>query len=223
MSAHQGSPERGEAGKNPLARPGAGSIPAGARDGRGSIPLEGGGVSAGSELWGILAEFTTVDVFLTAAEQVRDAGFKHWDAHAPFPVHGLNDAMGIRQTKLPLFVLGGGLTGGGLALLMQWWMNAVNYKYLISGKPLFSIPANIPILFELTVLFSALGAFGGMLAFNALPRYHHPLFNSERFRRATQDRFFISIEARDPKFDAAKVKDFLECLGSTYVELVAED
>ena len=177
----------------------------------------------GAPLWGILAEFTTVDVLLAAAEQVRDAGFQQWDAHAPFPVHGLNDAMGIKQTKLPLFVLGGGLTGGSLALLMQWWMNAINYKYLISGKPYFSVPANIPILFELTVLFSALGAFGGMLAFNALPQYHHPLFRSERFRRATQDRFFISIEASDPKFEPGRVRDFLECLGSIHVELVEED
>ncbi len=116
-------------------------------------------------------------------------------------MHGLNDAMGIRTTRLPLVVLGGGLIGGGLALLMQWWMNGVDYKFLISGKPLFGLPANIPIFFELTVLFSALGAFLGMLAFNLLPEYHHPLFSSERFRRATQDRFFISIEARDPKFD----------------------
>jgi len=191
------------------------------RTGAGSIPVEG--LGAGGELWGILAEFQTVDLLLAAAEQVRDAGFKHWDAHAPFPVHGLNDAMGIRQTRLPLLVLGGGLTGGSLALLMQWWMNAVNYKYLISGKPFFSVPANIPIVFELTVLFAALSAFGGMLAFNNLPRFHHPLFRSERFRRTTQDRFFISIEARDPKFKAGPVREFLECLGSTHIELVEED
>jgi hypothetical protein len=174
------------------------------------------------KLWGILAEFTTPEVLLAAAAEVRDAGFRHWDAHAPFPVHGLNDAMGIRQTKLPLFVLGGGITGGGLALLMQWWMNAIDYPLIISGKPFFSLPANIPVYFELTVLFSALGAFLGMLAFNLLPEYSHPLFSSERFRRATQDRFFISIEARDPKFDPAKVQAFLECLGSTHVERVEE-
>jgi hypothetical protein len=173
-------------------------------------------------LWGVLAEFTSVDDLLRAAEQVRDAGFSRWDTHTPFPVHGLNDAMGIRTTRLPLFVLGGGLTGGALAILMQWWMNAVDYKYLISGKPYFGLPANIPIMFELTVLFAAFGAFFGMLAFNLLPEYHCPLFRSERFARATQDRFFLSIEARDPRFDPAKVQEFLECLGSTHVEKVEE-
>jgi hypothetical protein len=189
----------------------------------GPIPRGGHGEGhGGGRLWGLLAEFATVDDLLQASEQVRDAGFQAWDAHTPFPVHGLNDAMGIKMTRLPLFVLGGGLTGAALALLMQWWMNAVDYKYLISGKPYFGLPATIPIMFEITVLFSSLGAFVGMLAFNALPQYSHPLFKSERFRRATQDRFFISIEARDPKFDPAKVQDFLECLGSTQVERIED-
>ncbi|MDM7914351.1 MAG: DUF3341 domain-containing protein [Candidatus Eisenbacteria bacterium] len=111
----------------------------------------------------------------------------------------------------------------GLSLLMQWWMNAVDYPLNISGKPLFSLPANIPVMFELTVLFSALGSFLGMLAFNFLPEYAHPLFRSERFRRATQDRFFISVEARDPKYDEARVRDFLECLGSVQVERIEEE
>jgi hypothetical protein len=182
----------------------------------------GGGNGGQPRLWGLLAEFDSVENLLRAAEQVRDAGFRHWDAHTPFPVHGLNDAMGIRPTRLPLFVLGGGLTGAALALLMQWWMNAVDYKFIISGKPLFGVPANIPIMFELTVLFSAFGAFLGMLAFNRLPEFHCPLFRSERFQRATQDRFFISIEARDPRFDAARVQEFLECLGSIQVEQVED-
>jgi hypothetical protein len=177
---------------------------------------------AGGKTWGLLAEFTTVEELLAAARECRNAGLHHWDAHTPFPVHGLNDAMGLKQTKLPLFVLGGGLTGGSLALLMQWWMNAHDYPLVISGKPLFSLPANIPVVFELTILFSALCAFLGMLAFNLLPEYSHPLFSSEAFRRVTQDRFFISIEARDPKFDVERVREFLRSLGSTHVELVEE-
>ena len=128
-----------------------------------------------------------------------------------------------KYTKLPLLVLGGGLTGLGLALLMQWWMNAHNYPLLISGKPIFSLPANIPITFELTILFAALCTFVGMLVFNSLPQYHHPLFQSERFRRATQDRFFITIEASDPKFEEARVRSFLEQLGSVQVERIEED
>ncbi len=177
---------------------------------------------SGPRLWGLLGELTDAQDLLHAAEIVRDAGYTRWDAHAPYPVHGLNDAMGIRQTRLPLFVLGGGLTGGALALLMQWWMNAVDYKYLISGKPFFSLPANIPVFFELTVLFAALGAFGGMLAFNLLPEYNHPLFRSERFRRATQDRFFISIEARDPRFDEATARELLARAGCGHIEAVEE-
>ncbi len=174
-------------------------------------------------VWGVLAEFRSAEDLLLAAEQVRDAGFRKWDAHTPFPVHGLNDAMGIRSTRLPFLVLAGGLTGGGLALLMQWWMNAVNYRYMVSGKPYFALPPSIPVFFELTVLFAALGAFLGMLAMNLLPQYYHPLFRSDRFRRATQDRFFISIEADNAGFHLDRVREFLECLGSTHVEKIEEE
>ena len=157
---------------------------------------------------------------MPAVEECRRAGFRHWDVLTPFPVHGMNNAMGIRNTRLPLLVLGAGLTGLGLALLRQWWMNAVDYPLIISGKPFFGLPASIPVMFELTILFSALATFVGMLAMNALPRHHHPLFASERFRRATQDRFFITIEACDPKYDEARVRAFLEALGSIQVERV---
>ncbi len=109
--------------------------------------------------------------------------------------------MGIRHTKLPWVVLGGGITGAGLGILMQWWMNAHDYRLIVSGKPFFSLPANIPIMFELTILLSAISAFVGMIAFNNLPMFHHPVFKSERFRRATTDRFVVVIEAADPKFD----------------------
>jgi len=176
-----------------------------------------------ARLWGLLAEFQTVPELFHAVERCRDAGFRRWDVHTPFPVHGMNNAMGIRNTRLPLFVLGGGLTGMGLAILMQWWMNAIDYPIIISGKPLFSLPANIPVMFELTVLFSALGSFVGMLAFNLLPEYSHPLFRSEAFRRATQDRFFISVEARDPQFDEARVRRLLEELGSAHIERIEEE
>lgn len=171
-------------------------------------------------LWGYLVEFENVDQILAAAREVRDEGYTHWDTHTPFPVHGLDGAMGIRRTSLPLFVFGGGLTGCALALLMQWWMNAINYPFVVSGKPFFSLPANIPIIFELTVLFSAFGAFFGMLMYNRLPEYYHPLFNSERFSRMTTDRFFLSVEAKDPKFDREKTRAFLETLGGVAVEEV---
>jgi hypothetical protein len=174
-------------------------------------------------LYGYLAEFDSVGALLAACGQVRDAGFTRWDAHTPFPVHGLDAAMGLRSTKLPWLVFGAGATGAGLGLLMQWWINAVDYPLNISGKPLFSIPANVPITFEVTILLSALTAFIGMLAFNGLPRYHHPLFQSERFRRVTNDRFFISIEARDPRCRGEETARFLAGLGAVAVERLAEE
>lgn len=173
-------------------------------------------------LYGLLAEFDTAPALVHAVTRVRDAGFRHWDVHTPFPVHGMDDAMGIRGTRLPFLVLGGGITGLGLATLMQWWMNAVDYPFLISGKPLFGLPANIPIMFELTVLFSAFATFFGMWGLNGMPKLYHPLFTSRRFRRATQDRFFIVIEARDPQFEAERTRAFLASLGSSAVEAVGE-
>ena len=172
--------------------------------------------------WGYLVEFATPEALLAAAERVRDAGYSRWDAHAPFPVHGLNDAMGLRPTRLPLLVFGAGLTGATVGLVMQWFTNALDYPFLISGKPLFSLPANIPVMFELTILFAALAAFVGMLAANDLPRPYHALFTSRRFRRATADRFFISVEAVDPKFDAANTREFLATLGGSDVERIKD-
>ncbi len=173
-------------------------------------------------VYGLLVEFDSTDALLDAAEKVRDAGFTRWDAHTPFPVHGLDEAMDIKPTKLPWLVLACGLTGAVSGLLLQWWTNAIDFPFLISGKPYFSLPANIPIIFEVTVLFSAFGAFLGMLAFNGLPQLYHALFTSARFRQATTDRFYISIESADPRFDVTETRAFLETLGGTHVELVED-
>ncbi|PID79412.1 hypothetical protein CSB20_10350 [bacterium DOLZORAL124_64_63] len=173
-------------------------------------------------LYGLMTEFSDVKSLMAAATRCRDEGFTRWDAHTPFPVHGLDQAMGIRGTRLPFIVLGGGLTGLSLATLMQWWMNAVDYPFLISGKPLFGLPANIPIMFELTVLLSAFAAFFGMWTLNGLPQLYHPLFKSRSFRRATQDRFFIVVEATDPKFQLEKTREFLGRLGGSGVEEITE-
>ena len=178
---------------------------------------------ASGRLLGYLIEFDDGHQLLHACEQVRDAGFTRWDAHTPFPVHGLNDAMGLRPSKLPWLVLGGGLTGLTLGLLMQWWMNAVDYPYLISGKPFFSLPANIPVIFELTILLSAFAAFFGMLLINGLPRFHHPVFNSPRFHKVTDDRFFISVEAGDPQFDRVRTRELLSSLGGIGIEELVEE
>jgi mono/diheme cytochrome c family protein len=158
---------------------------------------------------GLLAEYDAVGPLMHACEAVRDAGYTKWDAHTPFPVHGLDAAMGVRPTRLPWLVLACGLTGMGLGLLMQWYMNAYDYPWIISGKPLFSLPAFVPVAFEITVLLSGFACFFGTLGLNGLPSFFHPLFTRPRFRRATDDRFFVYIEAQDPIFDAARAERLL--------------
>ena len=182
---------------------------------------------------GLLAEFHDPAALLHAAEKVRDAGYRYWDCHTPFPVHGLDQAMGIQRTLLPVLVFCAGAAGCTAGLSLQLFTNSFDftvwamvwvtgYPFLISGKPALSIPAFIPVIFELTVLFSALSTVGLMLLMNHLPRHHHPLFGSERFRRASDDRFFISIEARDPRFYRSKTEHFLKSLGATAVEAVED-
>ncbi len=170
----------------------------------------------------MLAEFATADGLMEAAAEVRDKGFKLWDCHTPYPVHGLDAAMGVKPTLLPWIVLCGGFLGFSGGLLMQGWMNAIDYPFLISGKPFFSIPASIPVAFEMTILFSAFASFGGMLLLNGLPRLYRPHFRSDRFRRATADRFFISIDGRDRQFDIDSNSRLLQELGASAVEVIEE-
>ncbi len=160
-------------------------------------------------VYGILAEYSDPAVLIEACKKVRDAGFKKWDTYTPFPVHGIDPAMGIKPTILPWLVLGAGLTGLATAITLQWWTNAHDYAWIVSGKPFWSIPANVPIMFELTVLLSALTTLGGMLALNKLPHPSHPLDLKERFERVTDDKFFLLIEASDPKYDAEEVTSLL--------------
>jgi len=169
-------------------------------------------------LFGLLAEFETPGELLEAANSVREAGYTRWDCYSPFPVHGLERAMGLRDTRLPWVVLGAGATGAGLAVLMQWWMNAVDYPLNIAGKPLFSLPAQIPIVFEVTVLLASVAAFVSLFIFNGLPRFYHPAFRSRAFKRVTNDRFFIAVEASDPGFDGEKTESFLRSVGSRNIE-----
>jgi len=173
-------------------------------------------------VWGLLAEFETVEELIAAAEAVREAGYRRFDAHSPIPVHGIDEAMGIRSAPVPLFALGGGLTGCAAGLALQWFTNAFDYPFLVSGKPLFALPPAIPVAFELTILLGAIGAVGAMLVGNGLPQLHHPLFSSPRFKRASADRFFLSVEAADPRFDGARTRALLDSLGSRHVEEVEE-
>src|SRR5688572_30345363 len=174
-------------------------------------------------LHGLLAEYDSPTAILSASKKIRDAGFSRWDTFTPFPVHGIDKAMGIRMTILPWIVLGAGLTGLATAILLQWWTNAVDYKWLISGKPYFSIPANVPIMFELTVLFSGLTALAAMLVLNNLPLPSHPLDTVKRFARSTNDRFFLLIEAADPKFDDQATRALIDGTHPHAVEAIPED
>lgn len=169
-------------------------------------------------LAGYLAEFDDVGEVIDAAEKVRDAGYRRWDVHSPFPIHGIDEAMDIRPTILPWLVLAGGLVGLGGGLLMQWWMMAHDYPYMISGKPYFSLPAFIPVIFECTILCAAFTAVFGMLLLNKLPTHYNPILKSERFRRVTNDRFFISIDATDPKFDETQTMELLKSLEPIGIE-----
>ena len=169
-----------------------------------------------------LAEFETPDAAVHAAEKVRDAGYEKWDVHTPWPVHGMDKAMGMGDSRLGWIVLLAGLTGLACAVLMMQWMNGYDYPLVIGGKPPDAIASMVPIMFELTVLLSSFGAVFGMLGLNELPKHHHPVFYSERFENASNDKFFISIEAEDKTFDLRKTRALLESLHASHVELVEE-
>ena len=172
--------------------------------------------------YGLLAEFDTASAVFEACEKVRDKGYTKWDSCTPFPVHNLDKAMGLKPSKLPWVVLVCGLTGASLGFLLQYWVSAVDYPLIYAGKPFFAWQAFIPVTFELGILFSAFGAVFGMLHFNRLPQYYHPLFTCDRFASVTDDKFFIVIEEADPEFDERKTKRLLQKIGATHVEVVED-
>jgi hypothetical protein len=172
------------------------------------------------EYFGLLAEYDSPRALYHACEKVRDAGYRQWDAHSPFPIHGLEKAMGLGRSRLPYVTLLFGLTGAIGGMTLQIWANGVAYPLIISGKPYFNWQPYVPITFECGVLLAALSTVFGMFAFNKLPMFFHPLFSVDRFERVTDDGFFLSVEAWDAKFDAAKTKGLLEATGATRVDLV---
>ena len=171
---------------------------------------------------GLLAEFEHPGGLLKAAAGVREAGYKSFDAHSPFAIHGMDRAMGLGQSKLGFFVFWGAVIGCFLGWLMQWWMGEVDYPLNISGKPFFAIEPSIPIMFELTILFAALTAVIGMFVLNKLPRPYNPLFYSKRFAKVTDDGFFIHIESKDPQFETNASRRLLYDLGAVNVELIED-
>jgi hypothetical protein len=169
---------------------------------------------------GILAEYDSPQAIYHACEAVRDAGFRRFDSYTPFPVHNLDKAMGLGPSYLPWLVLIAGISGATLAMLLMVWTSAYDYPLNIGGKPLFSIPAFIPITFEVTILFSGLTAVFGMFLLNGLPTFHHPLFDIASFAKVTDDKFFLMIETRDRKYDREKVAEFLRNTGASSTVVV---
>lgn len=169
---------------------------------------------------GVLAEFKNPKELIDAASTVEKSGYNKYDTYAPFPIHGMEKAMGLKKSPLGWIVLAGAVTGlVGIVALMVWVM-AYAYPLNISGKPFINIPIYVPVAFELTVLFSAFAAVFGMFYLNGLPRFHNPLFNVERFKRASDDGFFICIEARDDLFSEEKVSSLFSDAGATHIETV---
>src|SRR5919198_3616697 len=163
-----------------------------------------------SSIHGLLAEFESPEALIAAARRAFAEGFRRMDAYSPFPVEGLAEALGFHRTGVPLIVLIGGLIGCIGGFYLQYWVAVIDYPINVGGRPLNSWPSFIPVTFELTILIAALFAFFGVLALNGLPMPYHPVFNVDRFELASRNRFFLCIEATDPKFDSDHTRRFLE-------------
>jgi hypothetical protein len=176
-----------------------------------------------SHIYGVMGEFSTPEELIHAVEKVREAGYRRVNAYSPFPVEGLSEALGLKRNLVPLICLIGGLTGGLGGFFFQYWVAVITYPLNIAGRPLNSWPAFIPVTFELTILGAALSAVLGMLALNKLPQPHHPVFNVPRFTHASSDRFFVCIEAKDPKFHIADSARLLQEVHAHHITEVSDD
>ena len=170
----------------------------------------------------IMAEFDTPADLMHAAEKVRDAGFRRWDVFSPYPIHGMDQAMGLKNSKVGYISFVGGVLGYTAGMVMIWWMNAVDYPIIVGGKPMFSPFGAFPPSYELTILFGSFGALLGMMFLNKLPRLHHPLLKNKRFALATHDKYFVVIEVMDPKYSESETRKLLEEAGSRHIEMVEE-
>ena len=170
--------------------------------------------------YGVMAEFDNPEMLRDGAERAHAAGYRRMDAYSPFPVEGLAEVIGFKRTHLPLIVLIGGILGGIGGFYLQYWSSVIDYPLIVGGKPYNSWPAFIPVTFETTILGAALAAVLGMLGLNGLPMPYHPVFNVERFALASRDRFFLCIEAADPKFDLDNTVEFLRSLNPSSIHEV---
>jgi hypothetical protein len=172
-------------------------------------------------IYGVMAEFDSPTALVSAARTARERGYRKLDAYSPFPIEELNDALDLHHNKLPLIVLVGGIIGGSLGYLLQYYVTVFNFPINVGGRPLHSWPSYIVITFEMTILLGALSAVLGLLALCGLPMPYHPVFNVPRFALASRNRFFLCIQARDPLFDRERTSAFLETLEPREVSEVA--
>jgi hypothetical protein len=179
--------------------------------------------TASGRPFALLAQYENPADAMHAAEQIRDAGYKMWDVHSPFPVHGMDEAMGLKNSPVGYFTFLGGCTGFTIGMTMIWWMGAVDYPIVVGGKPLFSPLFAFPVSYELTILLSAFGTLFGMFFLNRLPKWYNPLFKNRRFELgANNDKFFIAIETADPRYSETETRKLLESTCSKHIELVEE-
>ena len=174
-------------------------------------------------LHGLGAEFPTAASLLHAAKKVQALGFRRWDVYSPFPVHGMDHAMGFKRSRVSLFSLIGGFIGLGTAFTLIYYTSALNYPLITQGKPYFALEPSLPIFFELTILLTAFGTVLGLLLLTLLPRFHHPVFNWDRFQRVTDDGFFIVLEAADPQFSNEASRKVLQEIGGTHISEIFQD
>jgi hypothetical protein len=179
-------------------------------------------MSTSAKPYALVAEYDTPAAAMHAAEKVRDAGYKRWDVHTPFPVHGMDGAMGLRNSKVGWFTFFGGASGFTLGMLMIWWMGSVDYAIPVGGKPLFSPIFAFPVSYELTILLGSFGTLFGMFFLNRLPRHYHPLLKHPRFRSVTHDKIYIAIEYADPRFSETETRQLLEKSGGRHIEVVED-
>jgi len=172
------------------------------------------------KIYGVIGEFDDPHDLVHAGRKVREMGYTKLDAMSPFPVHGIDEAIGVPYSKLGWLVIPVSLSGTATAALLIWYVGAIQDKLVIGGKPLFDFTFSIPVMFELTILFTAFATFFGMWALNGLPRLYHPTMNYRSAHRVTDDKFLLVIEASDPKFDAQKSAEHLRSVGASEVEVV---
>lgn len=173
--------------------------------------------SVKKELFGIGAQFGSARALFEAAQKVRDAGFKRWDVHSPYPIHGMDAAMGLPGSKVSLFSLIGGCCGSLTAFTLVYYTSAIEYNLVVQGKPFFAFEPTFPVFFELTILLTAFFTVGSMFVLNLMPRYNHPVFEWERFEQVTDDGFFLVVEASDPLFSDTETSELLRSLGGEHI------